>query len=677
MNSKVAAIIQARTTSTRLPNKVLAKIGEVPLIEFLISRVKKCCDIDHIILATTTNESDNLLVESAYKLGIDVIRGEENDVLSRFIRAAKKTECNILIRLTGDCPLLDPHLISKTIKEFKNQEVGYLSNCYPPSFPDGLDIEIFYKNVLFIAHEKCKSIEQREHVTPWIRESGLFSIGVLKNKEDLSKYRWTVDEFEDLDVIRSIMSEFEYDENVKWESILDLYKKKPEIFKVNSMFKRNEGSNLTKGQKLWRRAKKVIPGGNMLLSKRPEMFLPEKWPAYFSKAKGCYVWDLEGRKFTDMSIMGIGTNILGYGHKEVDNAVKDVIIKGNMSTLNCPEEVLLAEKLIEMHPWASKARFARSGGEANAIAIRIARAFTGKEKIAICGYHGWHDWYLATNLKDSSALNNHLLPGLDAAGVPSGLKGTVKPFNMNDLDNFKKIAYENDLAAVKMEVERSMPPNNGFLESIREICNKLGIILIFDECTSGFRETFGGIHLKYDVYPDLAMFGKALGNGYAITAIIGKDEVMDAAQKTFISSTFWTERIGPAAALKTLEVMEREKTWITITKKGNNLKKIWQQYADLHNIKIEHNGLPSLAGFTFKSKNALKYKTYFTQEMLKEGFLASTSCYSSIAHTDDDLEKYKRILNKIFQQISKFEEQNVSNGYLEGPVCHNGFKRLN
>ena len=261
------------------------------------------------------------------------------------------------------------------------------------------------------------------------------------------------------------------------------------------------------------------------------MFLPEKWPSYFSRAKGCYVWDLEGRKYVDMSIMGIGTNILGYGHEEVDDAVRDVISKGNMSTLNCPEEVLLAEKLVEMHPWASKARFARSGGEANAIAIRIARAFTGKEKIAICGYHGWHDWYLATNLKDTSALNNHLLPGLDSAGVPKSLKGTVKPFNINDLDNFKKIVHENDLAAVKMEVQRSQPPNAGFLESIREICNKLGIVLIFDECTSGFRETFGGIHLKYGVYPDLAMFGKALGNGYAITAVIGKDEVMEAAQK--------------------------------------------------------------------------------------------------------------------------------------------------
>ena len=182
-------------------------------------------------------------------------------------------------------------------------------------------------------------------------------------------------------------------------------------------------------------------------------------------------------------------------------------------------------------------------------------------------------------------MDNHLLPGLEVAGVPKNLKGTVKPFLMNDLEAFKRIVYENDLAAVKMEVERNIPPAEGFLEEIRKICTKNNIVLIFDECTSGFRETFGGIHLKYGVNPDMAMFGKALGNGYAITAVIGKDQIMDAAQKTFISSTFWTERIGPTAALKTLEIMEREKSWDIVTRKGKNLKNLWQKYADMYGLK--------------------------------------------------------------------------------------------
>ena len=161
-----------------------------------------------------------------------------------------------------------------------------------------------------------------------------------------------------------------------------------------------------KGQKLYSKAKQIVAGGNMLLSKRPEMFLPNLWPSYFSKSKGCRVWDLDGREYFDVSVMGLGTNTLGYGNEEVDEAVKETVFSGNMSTLNCPEEVYLAEKLIKLHPWAQMVRFARTGGEANAIAIRIARAATGKDNVAFCGYHGWHDWYLATNINKKNSIIN-------------------------------------------------------------------------------------------------------------------------------------------------------------------------------------------------------------------------------------------------------------------------------
>jgi len=421
----------------------------------------------------------------------------------------------------------------------------------------------------------------------------------------------------------------------------------------------------------------VIPGGNMLLSKRAEMFLPEQWPAYFSRAKGCRVWDLDGRELIDMSIMGIGTNLLGYGHPEVDAAVTASVAAGNMSTLNCPEEVLLAERLVAMHPWAQMARFARSGGEANAIAIRIARAATGRDTVAICGYHGWHDWYLATNLHNDSGLEEHLLPGLEPNGVPRALAGTVQPFSFNRLGQLEAIASSHELAAVKMEVQRTNPPDPGFLEGVRELCNRRGIVLIFDECTSGFRETFGGLHLKYGVEPDMAMFGKALGNGYAITAIIGRRAVMEAAQSTFISSTFWTERIGPTAALKTLQVMEREHSWEAITATGLQLRQSWQELADRHGLAISHNGLPALTGFGFQSPKALEYKTLITQEMLKRGFLAATSCYVSLAHTPDVVNPYLEALDDVFALIAECEAGRAVDELLEGPVCHGGFKRLN
>ena len=432
------------------------------------------------------------------------------------------------------------------------------------------------------------------------------------------------------------------------------------------------------GQNLWNKAKEIIPGGNMLLSKRSEMFLPDLWPSYFSKAKGCYIWDLNDRKLTDLSIMGIGTNILGYGNEEVDQSVKEVIQKGNMSTLNCPEEVYLAEKLLDIHKWANKVRFSRAGGEANSIAVRIARAATGKEKIAICGYHGWHDWYLSTNLKGNSELEEHLLPGLEPNGVPKGLQGTVIPFSFNKTEQIKEIAANNELAAIKLEVQRNEPPSKEFLEFIRNICTQKNIVLIFDECTSGFRETFGGIHKKFGINPDLAMFGKALGNGYAITAVIGKDNIMDAVQKTFISSTFWTERIGPTAALKTLEIMERIRSWEIITEKGNKIKKNWDKLAQENNLKIIHKGLPSLAGFDFKTKDNLKYKTFISQEMLREGFLASNSIYVSISHKQNILDNYFNILSKIFNKLDLCQSGKLNiDELLIGDICHSGFKRLN
>jgi len=434
---------------------------------------------------------------------------------------------------------------------------------------------------------------------------------------------------------------------------------------------------MTNGQKLWKRAKQIIPGGNMLLSKRPEMFLPDLWPSYFSKSKGCNVWDLNGKKYIDMSIMGIGTNILGYGHPEVDEAVHKTIDSGNMSTLNCPEEVYLAEKLIEINPWADMVRLARSGGEANAIAIRIARAATNKDKVAICGYHGWHDWYLSVNLSDNKNLANHLLPGLEPKGVPENLRDTVFPFNYNDFETLVSLVKKEDIGIIKMEVERTVGPEDNFLTKVRKLATENNIVLIFDECTSGFRETFGGIYKKYNVEPDMAMYGKALGNGYAITAVVGKKEIMEAAQTTFISSTFWTERIGPTAAIKTLEIMERDETWKTITKLGLYARNELQKLADKYQIEIAQWGIPALTGYSFKGRKSLHYKTLVTQEMLKKGYLAGNTLYICTHHTTSVIDEFIFNLDPIFLLIKECEEGRDINSLLSGPICHSGFERLN
>lgn len=432
------------------------------------------------------------------------------------------------------------------------------------------------------------------------------------------------------------------------------------------------------GQKLYKKAKTLIPGGTMLLSKRPEMFLPDNWPSYYSKAKGCKVWDLDNIEYIDMSIMGIGPNTLGYGHPEVDNAVLEIIKKGNLSTLNCPEEVYLAEKLIELNPWADMVRYARTGGEADAIAIRIARAASGKDKVAICGYHGWHDWYLSANLNGNDNLSGHLLSGLDTSGVPNTLKNTVYPFHYNNYEELLSIVEKNDIGVIIMEVIRNFGPENRFLQKVRDLASQKNIVLIFDECTSGFRETFGGIYLKYEVNPDMVIFGKTIGNGYALTAVVGRKSVMEAAQKTFISSTFWTERIGPAAALKTLEVMERVKSWEIITEIGKKMQQRWKDLANIHHLSISVAGIPALSTYSFNSTKAREYKTYITQEMLKRGILASTIFYACIEHSDEYIDRYFNELDAVYKTIAECEAgiKNIDD-LLEGPICHSGFKRLN
>jgi glutamate-1-semialdehyde aminotransferase len=346
-----------------------------------------------------------------------------------------------------------------------------------------------------------------------------------------------------------------------------------------------------------------------------------------------------------------------------------------MSTLNSKEEILLAEKLIDLHPWAGKVRFARTGGEAAAIAVRIARAATGKDKIAICGYHGWHDWYLSANLSDSQNLSSHLMRNLPIQGVQKNLKNSAFVFEYNNFDQLKKIVSQNNIGTVIMEVSRNDSPKKNFLENVRKLTKNKNIVLIFDECTSGFRETFGGLHLKYKINPDIATFGKALGNGYAINAIIGSDSVMNYAKSTFISSTFWTERIGSAAAIKTLEIMEKTKSWNVVKNIGKGIKEEWLKFSKNYNIKLKITGLDSLPRFDFLYDNNLYYKTFISQEFLKKGFLASNSIYLSISHNDKIIESYLDILESIFRKIKISLDKKIDpKNLLNGPVCINGIR---
>lgn len=434
------------------------------------------------------------------------------------------------------------------------------------------------------------------------------------------------------------------------------------------------------GAKLWQQAKEIIPGGNQLLSKRAEMFLPEQWPAYYKKSKGCEVWDLDDNHYYDFSIMGIGTSSLGYANDEVNEAVISAIQNGSMSSLNCYEEVELAQQLIAIHPWSDAVRFTRTGGESCALAIRIARAFSKKEVVAFCGYHGWHDWYLATNLSDSENLDEQLLPGLKPAGVPKQLHNTAIPFKEGDIDGFKQIVekYGDRLGVVMMEVFRHSLPDVAFLKEVKAIAKANDIVVIFDEISSGFRLNAGASHLLIEVEPDICVLGKALGNGHPIGAIIGRKEVMDAAQQSFISSSYWTERVGFVAALKTLEIFQRDNVPSRLNIIGKQLKEQIKAVASSTGFDLKIIGIDSVPIFIFPTDQALALKTLFTQEMLKRGFLASNVIYLSIAHTPELCDKYISALSDVFKLLQEALNANKKIAMLiDGPVCHSGFQRLN
>ena len=431
------------------------------------------------------------------------------------------------------------------------------------------------------------------------------------------------------------------------------------------------------GQKLLKQAQKIIPGGNQLLSKRSEMFLPNQWPSYYKFSRGCVVSDLNKRKYYDFAGMGVTSCILGYADKDINKAIHKGLKNGAMSTLNSPQEVELAKRLIKIHKWSEMVRFSKSGGEACTIAIRIARAYSKKEKIAFCGYHGWHDWYMASNLSNKNNLNEQLLPGLGNKGISRSLKNSIFSFNYNDINSLKKLfeKHKNKIGIVIMEPMRFTFPSKNFLNEVKKLAKKNGAILIFDEITSGFHENFGGLHLKFKVNPDMAIFGKALGNGHAISAVIGKEKIMNFAQKTFISSTMWTESLGFIAGVTALDKMKRLKVQNRLVKFGRKIKQGWAKLAKKNGIKISINGLDSLPVFKFEYKNKKEISTFFTQEMLKLGFLAKEAIAITYVYNDKIINKYLKSVDLVFQKIKKIQKNNLKFP-LKGPIKHSTLKNI-
>lgn len=431
-------------------------------------------------------------------------------------------------------------------------------------------------------------------------------------------------------------------------------------------------------QQLYREAKRLMPGGTQLLSKRPEMFAPEVWPPYFEEARGCEVKTLNGRWLQDFSLNGIGSCLLGYAHPHVVRAVQRRVRLGAMSTLNPPEEVELARRLVALHPWAQQARFARTGGEAMGIAVRIARAGTGRDAVAVCGYHGWLDWYLAANLGGEGNLTGHLLPGLQPTGLPHQLAGTVFPFAYNNVEALTEVVRQqgSKLAAIVVETTRNFAPDPAFLTALRLLSLECGATLICDEITIGFRLCNGGAHLRYQLEPDMAVYAKTLGNGHPMAAVLGRAEVMSAAERSFISSSYWTESVGPTAALAALDVFASQDVPAHVERIGLAMRQGLAQLAAQHAVPLVIGAHPCVTTLSFEHPQAAELLTLYTTSMLEAGFLTGGAFYPTLAHRQEHVEVYLEAASTVLARLGVLVATDQVAKALTTPVKHTGFKRL-
>src|ERR1043166_7811017 len=454
--------------SRRLPGKVLADIHGEPMLSRIVSRVARSRLVHQTVVATSDAPGDDRIAKVCEKKNISVFRGNESDVLDRFYYAAKDQRADIVVRITGDCPLIDPEVIDRVIGAYLQGGCDYASNTLVCSYPDGLDTEVFSFSALEIAWRDGRRAADREHVTPFLRTSRRFHLRNVESElgRSMRHLRWTVDEPCDLEFVRAIYARLGTEENAGWREVLRLLDAEPAVGRLNSGKVRDEGyyhslaqepampakkRDLTYSQELKRKAEKFIPGASQTLSKGPTQYVQGVAPTFLVRGQGSYVWDADGNKYIDYA-MGLGPIILGYGYSAVDEAVKRQVADGATFSLPHPIEIDVAERLVSMIPCAEMVRFGKNGSDATSGAVRLARAYTGKDRIACCGYHGWQDWYIG------STSHNR--------GVPKAVQQLTSSFEYNNIESLKRIFadYSNEVAAAILEPVGIVEPQVGFLD---------------------------------------------------------------------------------------------------------------------------------------------------------------------------------------------------------------------
>lgn len=657
---KVVAIVQARMGSSRLPGKVLMPLGDSTVLEFLLSRLDKASSVNEIVVATTNLEEDNAIVNALEDSKFSIHRGSEIDVLSRYTDAALSYNADIIVRITGDCPFVDPQLVDDCIRKLIVDDLDYVSNCNNVSnpLPDGFDVEVFTIKSLQAVQKISIISAYKEHVTFGFFKTGLFLTGSLEYAHSFSELRITLDYEEDFKLITQLAEAMDSNQ-WGWLKISEYLASNKKISTLNQHIIRNASWEVSLdrdrgGDDSYSERDNLIANSSGLLSKRADQFSPEMWPKNYIKAKGQVIWAEGDHLYLDYSIGGIGATTLGYASDSIDKRVISTIKDGSACSLNSYLEIEASRKLIQAVPWVESLRYTRSGGEATALAVRLGRASAKKDIVLFSGYHGWHDWYLAAAYEHK--LGNHLLDDLPIAGVPKNLAGTAIPFDYGMEDDFlaKLRAHADNIGVVILEPMRYSSPDVAFLKMVREECSSRGIVLIFDEISCGFRFNNNAIHLDIDIIPDMVVFSKALGNGYPIACVGGKDQFMNASKDTFISSTTHTESVGFAAMIAVLDYYRDHDVAQDLGRRGEAIRTILLETADKYDLSISTKGLNQLWRWSFDLDIALnrQLQTIVTENMLRSSILFSNRFYPTLGIDPDNDDYFRRAISRAFNEIS-------------------------
>jgi glutamate-1-semialdehyde aminotransferase/spore coat polysaccharide biosynthesis protein SpsF (cytidylyltransferase family) len=678
----VVAIVQARMGSTRLPGKSLAEICGRPMLWHVVARARRSRLVNKVVVATTDQAADDPIALMCRDEEIPCFRGSEDDVLDRFYRAAQAHSADVVVRITADCPLIDPEVIDEIVSRFKQSDCDYVSNTIRYTFPDGLDTEVFSFEALERAWREARKPSEREHVTPYLRTGRFRRTNVESHATaGVDHQRWTVDLPSDLEFVRGIYGEFTGNINFGFRDVLELLRRRPDLATQTETVS-NQGyyrslysqavagaaprRTLTQSQAWLARSQKVIPGGAQTFSKARTQYVEGAAPIFLQRGKGCRVWDVDGNEYIDY-VQGLLPNILGYANEEVDRAVADQIAEGHSFSLPHPLEVQLAERLTRLIPCAEMVRFGKNGSDATSGAVRAARAFTGRDRIACCGYHGWQDWYIGSTTRN--------------AGVPAAVGALTHPFRYNDLGSLEKLFTEHsgEFAAVIMEPTNFEPPASGFLEGVKELTQRHGALLIFDEICSGFHFGLGGAQKLLGVTPDLACFGKAMGNGFPISCIVGRADVMAVFEEIFFSFTLAGEVASMAAAMKVLDILENTDALARMESNGRTLQ-------DGFNTLAEEAGLSDrLKAIAHPAWSLLKFrdsdgsdsqlvKSLFQQEATKRGVLLLSTHNMTAAHDVSDIHQTLEIYAEVFKTLSVWLQDPDPSRFLEGPMIRPVFR---